>query len=750
MKSKNSSFLLSLCVSFLVFSFGSRAVGHDVQTNLQTYIVFVQAPSNIDISISKVAEDWHTSILSTFCKDSASSRFIYSYNTIANGFAARLSEDEVEAMSKEPWFVRAVLANKPYKLTTTHSPEFLHLRGPNGFWKNTNNMGKGMIIGVLDTGISPGHPSFDDTGMAPPPAKWKGHCDFNKTVCNNKLIGAKSFFKAGGDELKHISPFDVDEHGTHTSSTAAGAFVKTTNILGNALGSPSGMAPRAHLAIYRVCADNCSQADVFKGMEEAVNDGCDVLSLSLGSGSDHFYRDPISLGGFLAILKGVFVSTAAGNEGPMAGTLSNEAPWLLTVAASTTDRQIQSIVKLGNGLQLKGESLYQPKIWKNNMLPLVYLGAKGDTEAGQCINETVVKSEYVRGKIVVCDRGGNGRVAKGQVVLKAGGIGMVLVNQQEDGYSIGADNHVLPASHISYDDGQKLKSYIGSTKQPVATFLFEGVKMHNSFSPSIASFSSRGPNREAKLIMKPDITGPGVGIVAAVPPKVIGQTTVQFDFMSGTSMATPHLSGIAALIKKAHPSWSPAAIKSALMTTAYVTDLDGKPITDEKHLPANVLNMGSGHVNPDKALDPGLIYDITPEDYIKFLCGLGYTDKDINSIIHPAPPVQCVKVKSIPQEQLNYPSIAAPLSMNGTAIIQRTVTNVGKARATYKAVVNAPKEFSVKVKPAILKFKSVNEKKNFKIVFKYVGGNAQDPFGELKWISSRQVVRSPIVIVLQE
>ncbi|KAJ3680495.1 hypothetical protein LUZ60_016773 [Juncus effusus] len=748
MKSKYYPLFRCLCISFLVFTCASVVGGTDGQEKLETYIVFVRPTDNIiDISLDINAESWHTSLLSTVCKFSAPQRLIYSYNKLVNGFAAKLTQEEVAYMSKEPWFVSAMLASRPYRLMTTHTPKFLQLRGANGLWRSTKNMGEGVIIGVLDSGIWPGHPSFNDKGMPPPPAKWKGHCDFNKTVCNNKLIGAKSFFKAGADELKHVSPFDVDEHGTHTASTAAGTFVKKTDLLENAMGPASGVAPRAHIAVYRVCSrQGCESADIFKAIEEAVNDGCDVLSLSLGSESSPYYMDPVALGGFFAMLKGVFVSAAAGNDGPSVGSVSNSAPWLLTVAASTTDRQIRSIVKLGNGLQLYGESMNQPKSWANKMLQLVYLGGKGKVEAGQC-NADYVHSNDVRGKIVICDRGGNGRVEKGKVVLQAGGLGMILMNGAQDGFSTLADDHVLPASHICFHDSKKLMKYIGLTNNPVATFNFKGMVLHNHWSPSIASFSSRGYNLPSPNIIKPDITGPGVGIVAAVPPKIKEGKTVMFDFMSGTSMAAPHLSGVAALVKKVHPNWSPAAIKSAIMTTAYTKNLDGRPITDENHFPANVFAMGSGHVDPKKAVDPGLIYDITPEDYIKYICGVGFKDSYVDKTIFPAPPVHCERVKSIiPEEQLNYPSITVPLPVNGTiVVIHRTVTNVGKANATYKAAITASQGLILRVEPSVLQFNSLNEKKSFELIAKWGIGNANGvPFGELKWVSDSHVVRSTI------
>lgn len=740
---------ISLILLFLFFSFSSHVVANDETEKLKPFIILNRAQDDVDISTHENAKALHKAMLSNVVKD-VDSRHLYSYNKATNGFAARLSEKELKALERNPLFVRAIPADVPYKLLTTHTPEFLQLRGTNGLWEKTKNKGEGIIVGILDTGISPGHPSFDDTGMGPIPTKWKGHCDFNRTVCNKKLIGAKSFLKAGLDELKHIPPFDTDEHGTHTASTAVGAPVKDVSMLGTAMGETSGVAPRAHLAVYRVCtAAGCASPDIVKGIEEAVNDGCDVISLSLGGGgAQPFYEDAVALGAFYAIFKGVFVSTAGGNEGPGSSTLTNIAPWLLTVAAGTTDRQIRSTVKLGSALELNGESMYQPKNWTSKMLPLVYFEGKGShANASKCMNDTL-DSKQVRGKIVLCDRGINGRVEKGQNVLKAGGAGMILANQEPDAFSTSADLHVIPASHVSYTDGMKIKAYIHKTKQPVATFLFKGVSFHAPFSPSVGSFSSRGPSLVSPLILKPDIMGPGVSILAAVPPKFSPRTKTEvlFNFLSGTSMATPHLSGVAALIRKEHPNWSPAAIKSAMMTTADVTSMDGKPIVDETGHPADIFSMGAGHVDPHKAMDPGLVYDLTPEDYINYLCGLGYNDTDVNAVIFPAPPVKCAKLKPVSEDNLNVPSIGVSLHDKNTKTISRTVTNVGQAKDSYKAMITMPKGASMKVEPSVLDFNSLNEKKTFTITFQRSGRGPVVPMGELKWVSSKYVVRSPIAI----
>ncbi|XP_042460535.1 subtilisin-like protease 4 [Zingiber officinale] len=737
-----SIFFFFLFVSFLLFTKGAAC-----DEELKAYIVHVEDQPDV----SAYDGDYYTSLLVgtlEIQEDDAASRVIHSYRNVMTGFSAMLTEREVATMSKVDWFVRAV-PSLVYRPLTTHTPLFLGLRHRTHSVWNATNMGEGVIIGVLDSGITPGHPSYSDRGMPPPPPKWKGRCDLGNVsssteqFCNNKLIGARSFVNYNRSRNGSTdSPIDNDGHGTHTSSTAAGAFVKRANVYGLARGVAAGVAPLAHLAIYKVCAnDECQEHDILAGMDAAVEDGVDVLSISLGSDLSPFYRDPIAIGGFNAMRKGVFVSCSAGNSGPFNSTVSNDAPWLLTVAASTMDREFLATVKLGDGSEFHGESIYQPQGFSSKKYPLVFPGGASTL----CLNGSLNGID-VKGKIVLCDRGINGRIEKGEVVEQAGGAGMVLVNAPKDGYSTIADLHILPASHIPYAFGHKIKAYINSSSLPTATIVFKGTITHVPHSPAITSFSSRGPSQNTPGILKPDITGPGVSVLAA-------WNTQKFNVISGTSMSCPHLSGIAALIKKAHPDWSPAAIKSAIMTTAYVKDNTNNPIFDERNLPADLFAVGAGHVMPLKVLDPGLIYDISPTDYYPYLCGLGYSVSNVRIIVHRK--INCSSIKSIPEGELNYPSITVRLPTNEarTVTFTRTVTNVGKAAATYYAKLDVPNVVSARVVPRSLTFEKVNEKKSFKISFKRrsdYGASSPTVEGQLMWVSqARSVVRSPISIILE-
>uniref|UniRef100_A0ACD5WIV5 Uncharacterized protein n=1 Tax=Avena sativa TaxID=4498 RepID=A0ACD5WIV5_AVESA len=774
-----------------LFLFSAPAAVAAEQGALQSYIVQLHPRESTggDATATLAStnhDDWHLSFLDKSAPSSSevtprpSSRLLYSYHTVFDGFAARLTAGEAAALRSLKG-VASVREDRRVELHTTYSYRFLGLSVcPTGAWARAG-YGRGVVIGVLDTGVWPESPSFDDRGMPPVPERWRGACEagerFNATSCNRKLVGARFYSKghranyptdpseAAASVPEYASPRDAHGHGTHTASTAAGAAVAGASVFGAGAGEARGVAPGAHVAAYKVCWFNgCFSSDILAGMDDAVRDGVDVLSLSLGGFPIPLFEDSIAIGSFRATARGVSVVCAAGNNGPEPSSVANEAPWVLTVGAATLDRRFPAYVRLGNGRVLYGESMYPGKVDLKNgakELELVY-AAGGSREAMYCMKGSLSAAD-VAGKMVVCDRGITGRADKGEAVKEAGGAAMVLANSEINRQEDSVDVHVLPATLVGYKEAVELKNYIASTPRPVARIAFGGTRIGRARAPAVALFSARGPSLTNPSVLKPDVIAPGVNIIAAWPGSV-GPSGLEsdarrsnFTVLSGTSMACPHVSGIAALVRSAHPSWSPAMVRSAIMTTADVTDRQGKPITDGDGGRADAFAMGAGHVNPALAVDPGLVYDIEPADYVTHLCTMGYTQREVFKITHSA--VNCSELLEGKEGfTLNYPSIAVAFKANGsdsssTVVLRRTVTNVGAPNSTYTARVAAPAGVKVRVEPTMLAFGQFGEKKSFQVwVDASAAGKKDIADGYLVWKQQsggqgrRRTVRSPIAV----
>ncbi|XP_073127671.1 subtilisin-like protease SBT1.1 [Henckelia pumila] len=699
-------------------------------------------------------------------------RLLYVYQTVVSGFSAELSKHHLESLRKVDGFL-SMTKDELHALHTTHSPRFLGLREGKGLWSE-QNLASDVIIGVVDTGIWPEHVSFRGADMTPVPSRWKGKCEagtkFTASNCNNKLIGARAFFKAYesiagriNETIDYRSPRDSQGHGTHTASTAGGNLVKGASLFGLAKGSAAGMRYTARIASYKACyRSGCASSDILAAIDQAVADGVDVLSLSLGGLSRPYYSDSLAIAAFGAVSKGVFVSFSAGNSGPFDSTVGNVAPWMMTVAASYMDRVFPTKIQLGDGQVFTGASLYSGKPTKQS--PLVYDATAGVGQGAKFCTNGSLSPNLVKGKIVICDRGINSRVAKGEQVKMAGGAGMILANNENQGDELFADPHVLPATSLGASAADVVKKYINSSSSKATAMIkFEGSK-YTKPAPVLAAFSSRGPSLIDPNIIKPDVTGPGVNILAAWPSNIsptqleTDKRRVKFNIVSGTSMSCPHISGLAALLKSFRKDWSPAAIKSALMTTSYVLDSNNAPISDaasRNSTLATPFGFGSGHVNPEKASHPGLIYDISKEDYLMYLCSLNYSSSQIAPFSKGINTFTCSNRTKLRPGDLNYPSFAVSFTKNvrnATAHYKRTVTNVGTPKSSYVAKVTEPEGISIKIEPKVLDFKKMGQKLSYKVSFisdgksHDVSTHDQFSFGSLVWVSRKYVVRSPIAV----
>ncbi|KAI4374829.1 hypothetical protein MLD38_012776 [Melastoma candidum] len=749
------------------------SVAHSPVFAAKSYVVYLGPQENgRRISPQDIADvqNSHYDLMGSHMESNerAKQSIIYSYTRFINGFAAVMDETQAEEIAKNP-NVMAVFPNRARKLHTTRTWDFLGLGKdgtaiPGSTWERAR-FGEDTIIANLDTGVWPESASFNDEGMDPIPLRWKGICQQgfkDKITCNRKLIGVRYFndgYVAEGGTVTDdtATPRDVEGHGTHTLSTAGGAFVPKANYFGFANGTMKGGSPRARVAAYKVCwpafsdEGGCYDADILAAFESAIADGVDVISFSVGGSPSEFFNDAIAVGSFHATLKGIPVVASGGNEGPKAGTVTNLAPWIFTVAASTLDRDCTSYIALGNRTHLKGSSMSTKGLPERKFYPLITAGdAKAadamDSDALLCKPRSLDPSK-VNGKILICLRGVTARLDKGERALEAGAVGMILVNDNPDENDVFHYSHVLPASHINYADGQILFAYYNSTLSPMAFMTKAATVLGTKPAPVMADFSSRGPNTIEPAILKPDITAPGVDILASLseavdPSNERAEPATPFGFMSGTSMSCPHIAGIVGLLRTAYPVWSPAAIRSAIMTTAVTFDNNRQVIKDLHFEKATPFQFGAGHVHPSQVLDPGLVYDLGPYDYMNFLCARTQNISQIRLFINDS--YACPTTFSI--LNFNYPSITVP-DLNNWAVITRRVKNVGPP-GKYVARVKAPRGITVAVRPMELIFKQKGEEKEFEVLFRTKAWAKAEEyvFGSLVWSDGKHAVRSPIVV----
>jgi subtilisin family serine protease len=664
---------------------------------------------------------------------------IYDYTVANNGVAVKLSAQQAFKLSKLPGVV-ALSKDQKAKPTTTESPHFLGLDAGGGIWSQLGgaaNAGAGVVVGVIDSGIWPESTAFAGGTGIPVPADWHGKCvsgeQFDKNLaCNDKLIGARyylgGFSRQGIAKQEFASPRDGSGHGSHTASTAAGNHGTTVRIDGALIGTGSGMAPGAKVAAYKVCWEGkpgvqpgCFNSDSVAAINDAILDGVDVLNFSIGGGSESSVLDPVAQAFRGASNAGVYVANSAGNSGPGASTFDHPAPWVTTVAAATFRRAFQA-VELGNGARYVGASTTPSLLTAAPLATAVSvkLAAAPNTDASLCFPGTLDPAKAT-GKIVICDRGVNARIDKSFEVKRAGGVGMVLVNLTPN--SLNGDYHPVPSVHLDNVKGAAVKTYAGTANPTAKIVPLTAAELAAAPQvPEITDFSSRGPSTTTDGdILKPDIAAPGNDVVAAVaPPTNHGRN---WDFMSGTSMSSPHMAGIGALMKAKHPTWLPSEIKSALMTSARDTVSSAN----------DPFAQGAGFVNPNGAADPGLVYPTTPNEYRSYLISLG---------VQFVPPFNTLP--PIEASQLNQASIAIG-KLAGIETVTRRVKNVGSSAATYTPTASVP-GFTTVVSPSALTL-APGESAEFTVQFTRTDAPLGAwAIGSLAWTDGSHVVRSPIAL----
>ena len=660
---------------------------------------------------------------------------IYDYAYSLNGFAASLNKGQVAKLRRMNGVV-SVQRDTLSHLDTDNTPTFLGLNAGGGIWSQLGGQGsagENVIIGVVDTGVWPEHPSFSGTGYGPPPASWHGTCQtgeqWTRSDCNNKLIGARYYTKGfghfGGDLSDDFqSARDHEGHGSHTASTAGGNANVLASILGTSFGQISGMAPRARIAAYKACwPGGCATSDLTAAIEDAVADGVDVINYSIGD-ADPDFLDADDVEFLFARQANVFVSASAGNEGPGPSTVDHGGPWLTTVAASTQNRSFVGTVKLGNGQTFKGVQVTRALA----STPLVDGEAAGDVG---CLED--LDPAKVTGKIVLCE-GSFSRAARSRAVKAAGGLGMILYTAAEND-TLMSDTHHVPTVHVQNSAGLAIRAYIQSAGSS-ATASLSGVSKEFGGGNTMAAFSSRGPllanERSTGDLLKPDITAPGVQILAANTPLDTNALPGQlFQAIGGTSMSSPHIAGIGALLRDLHPDWTPAEMQSAIMTSARQNVMKQDGVT-----PADPFDFGAGHVVPNGAANPGLVYPVAFDDYRAFLKSQGLCNLCFGT--SPAPVVA--------PTDLNVPSVTIR-ALAGVRTVTRKVKNVGAA-GTYRVDVNAPAGIDVEVSPNRLNL-SAGQTATYQIAFTANEDAVFDEyaFGSLTW-SDRggHSVRIPLVI----
>ena len=789
-----------------------RMAGNDNPEQTKVYIVQLRTPPAVDKHVPYTKFDKNNPSVKAhaarleqeqelvLAKAGPGAQKIYSYKYGLNGFAARMSVTQAQKLEHEAEVLN-IWEDEVRPMATRHSPSFLGLfDAENGLRSVEGLDGEGVVIGIIDSGISPEHPALQDTRQADMPSacrgswaettllgrwlcgryrkaddvvvfdepeNWNGACiageRFDADDCNNKLIGARWFIDGAvetgpidADEIR--SPRDADGHGTHTATTAAGNRT-SASIFGTLIGDIEGIAPKARVASYKACwlrpgdtRASCNTSDLANAIDSAVADGVDVISYSVGSSLTRTIApDDVAL--MAAAKAGVLAIVAAGNEGPNLGTIGSPAgaPWVVTAAASTRDgesnveaMEITAPPGLAGKYAVKEANFTPPLdevdpieaslVLVNDDDTSLDTGATG-SEADAC--QALINDDEVRGNVAFIQRTGCRFDEMVKNAADAGAVAALVYNIAGDPIVMHGESGLsdIPALMLGQADANLILAEIDAEVDVTVVLDKSFLLTSSDTGNEMATFSARGP-APVPDILKPDVTAPGVNILAGFSPDSAYSTPGEnFAYLSGTSMSTPHIAGVAALIRQAHPTWSPSAIKSALMTTSRQNITASTGLGD-----ANPFDFGAGHIVPNAAVDPGLVYELSDDEYDAFACGIespAVTD------------TRCEELEaagmSFEARELNLPSIAMSKLANSQTVTRR-VTNVSEEAGSYTVEVSPPPGMRVDVVPSTISL-GPGESASFEVTISYESGPLDLwRFGSMTWHSDSRDVFSPIAV----
>jgi subtilisin family serine protease len=633
------------------------------------------------------------------------------YLNATNGMALELSAEEAEKLAASS-LVNSIQQDKVYRLDTDAGPPWI---GADDLWNGSAgfaaNLGEGVVVGVIDSGINWEHPSFADPHQGynhvNPFGSQLGLCSKANVQCNNKLVGVYDFIQDDPQTSEveaNTDGRDDDGHGSHVAGIAVGNRLNVT-LNGTAQANISGVAPRANLVVYRACyagepndpeGGGCMQSAILSSIDQAITDGVDVINYSIGTDAfTPWQGGSIPLAFLNARNAGIFVATSGGNAGPNPGSTGSpaNAPWVVAAGNASHDRIFGSAIQNMSGgatpppANLVGASLTDG-IGVRRIVHAKDFGnalcGTGTSESGaSCAANTGASNPWkgqtpFSGEIVVCDRGGYGRIEKGKNVLLAGAGGYILANTDETGNSVVADDHCLPASHIGDTGGDLLRTWLASGSNHMGSMSGFGLQRSDVYGDILSSSSSRGPTLSpVQDILKPNMIAPGSSILSA------SNVDQEFRVLSGTSMASPHIAGAAALVRAIHPTWTVAQVATALETTstaALARDHDGPAATPHER--------GAGRPRLDQAVNAGLYLNVTGAEFSAANPAAGGVPRNLNlpSLVHTSCQAKCSFSRTVTDQKGGGTWTVTTANFPAGTVVKVTPSNFTLANGASRAL----------------------------------------------------------------